>query len=83
MSTLARTSNAQFFYACLKSWRFIPSRAVGLVGPPMIQFISLKSESQDPEFQKEYLKLVGGLPRDAEIVARFKRISDERMIAKA
>jgi hypothetical protein len=58
----------------------------------MIQF-----ESQHPEFQKEYLKLVGEeqtsvmphemeklireLPRDTEIVALFKRISDECMIA--
>ena len=83
MSTLARTSNAQFFYPCLESWRFIPSRAVGLVGPPMIQFLPLERESQDPECQKEYLKLVGELPRDAEIVAFFKGISDECMIAKA
>ena len=56
------------------------------------------AESQDPEFQKEYLKLVGEeptlvmpnemeklvreLPRDTEIVALFKRISDECMIAR-
>jgi len=55
-------------------------------------------ESQDPEFQKECLrpideeptrvmpnemeKLVRELPRDTEIVALFKRISDECMIAK-
>ena len=56
---------------------------MGLVGPPMIQFVPLERESQDPGFQKEYLKfvdeestsvtpdeiekLVRELPRDTEI----------------
>jgi hypothetical protein len=77
---------------------FIPSRAGGTAEPPVIQFVSLESESQDPEFQKEYLKLVGEeptsvLPNDmeklvreppryTEIVALFKRISDECMIVR-
>jgi hypothetical protein len=57
-----------------------------------------KVESQDPKFQKKYLKLineeptlvmpkemeklVSELPRGAEIVALLKRISDECMIAR-
>src|SRR6267142_6977184 len=78
---------------------FIPSRAGGTAEPPVIQFVSLReSESQDPEFQKEYLKRGGGEPtsvtpndmeklvreppRDREIVALFKRISDECMIVR-
>jgi hypothetical protein len=29
------------------------------VEPPMIQFTSLENGKKDPEFQKEYLKLIG------------------------
>jgi len=55
-------------------------------------------ESKNPELKREYLKLVGEEPtsvmpdemeklirepsRDSEIVALFKRISDECMIAR-
>ena len=42
-----------FFIRASRAVRLIPSRAVRLVGPPMIQFVS-----QDPQFQKDYLKLV-------------------------
>jgi hypothetical protein len=57
-----------------------------------------EAESQDPEFQKEYLKLIHKestpvmpneieklfreLPRDTEIVVVIKRIGDERVIAR-
>jgi hypothetical protein len=57
-----------------------------------------EAESQDPEFQKEYLNIIHKestpvmpneignlfreLPRDTEIVVLFKRISDERVIAR-
>ena len=62
------------------------------MGPSMIQFVSLESVSQDPEFPKEYLKLVGEEPtsvmsndmeklvselsRDTEIVALFQNINE-------
>jgi hypothetical protein len=73
-----------------------PSRAAAPVGPPMIRFV-WKMERQALEFQEEYLKpvdeeppfmpnemetFVRQLPRDTEIVALFKRISDECMIAR-
>jgi hypothetical protein len=65
----------------------------------MIQFAFLgKSKSQDPEFQKEYLKVVGEeptpavpdqmeklvreLPRATEIVALSERVSEKCMIAR-
>ena len=61
----------------------------------MIQFASLESESQDPEFQKVYLKLIGEEPTSvmpdeieklvassSAIVALFERTSDGCMIAR-
>jgi hypothetical protein len=42
--------------------RFILSRALAPVGPPMIQFTSLENGKKDPEFQKKYPKLVGEEP---------------------
>ena len=61
----------------------------------MIQFVSFESESQDPEFQKVYLKLIDEeptrvMPNDMEklvasssaIVALFERTSDGCMIAR-
>jgi hypothetical protein len=65
----------------------------------MIQFAFLgKSKSQEPEFQKEYLKVVGEeptpavpdqmeklvreLPRATEIVALSERVSEKGMIAR-
>jgi len=35
-----RTSNAQFFYPCLKSCALQPESSGGTVGPRMIQFVS-------------------------------------------
>jgi hypothetical protein len=79
--------------------RFIPSRTAATRGSTdhPVRILG-KGESQDPEFQKEYLnlvdeeptsvmpnemeKLIKELPRDTEIVALFKRISDESMIAR-
>ena len=72
MSTLPGTSNGQFFYPCLRVVRFIPSRAVEPVGPPMTQFVSLKKVRIRIQFQKEYPKLVRELQRDTEIVALLK-----------
>ena len=75
--------------------RFIVSRAVAFVGPPMIQFVSLeKGKVSIRSFRKNILKLVGEeltpVMPDAKdssasfraIVTRFKRISDECMIAR-
>jgi len=50
--------------------------------PPVIQFVSLERVRIRIQFQKEYPKLVRELQRDTEIVALFKRISDECMIAR-
>jgi hypothetical protein len=68
--------------------RFILSRALAPVGPPMIQFVSLENGKQKSGAQKGILKLVGEeptsvtpdeieklvreLPRDPEIVELFK-----------
>ena len=63
------------------------------MGPPMISSYPWKgAKSQDPEFQKEYLKLVGEeptsvmpnemektrreLPRDPDIVTLFENINE-------
>jgi hypothetical protein len=47
----------------------------------MIQFV-LKRKSKTPEFQRKYLKLVGELPRDTEIVTPQSRIRNECMILR-
>ena len=48
------------------------SFAVGLVALPMIQFVSWnRFESQDPEFQKEYLKLIGERMKMEKLVREF------------
>jgi hypothetical protein len=44
MSTLARTSNAQFFYPRLKRCALHPDSRAPPVGPPIIQFVSLERE---------------------------------------
>ena len=62
MSTLVGTSDAPIFYPCLKSCTLHRESSGGTRGPPMIQFVSLERESQDPEFQKKYLKLVDEEP---------------------
>jgi hypothetical protein len=100
MSTLPGTSDAKFLYPCLKNCAFHPkSSALAPLGSAddSVRILG-KRESKDPEFQKEYLKLVGEeptsvLPNDmeklvreppryTEIVALFKRISDECMIVR-
>jgi hypothetical protein len=99
MSTLPGTSDAQFLYPCLKSCALYRESSGGTCGSAddPVRILG-ESESQDPEFQKEYLKLIGEeptsvmpndmeklvreLPRYTEIVALFKRISDECMIVR-
>jgi hypothetical protein len=69
--------------------RFIVSRAVAPVGPPMIQFPwkMEKQRSGVPErisvMPNEMEKLIRELPRHTEIVALFKRINDEYMMARS
>jgi hypothetical protein len=88
MSTLPGTSNGQFFYPCLRVVRFIPSRAVEPVGPPMIQFPwkecelgsgeyrKLVDEEQTPVTPNEMENLVKEVPADPEIVALFQNINE-------
>jgi hypothetical protein len=89
MSTLARTSNARFFNPCLKSCALYPESSGGTCGSAddSVRILG-RGESQDPEFQKESLKLVDEKPtsvmpdemeklirelqRDTEIIALLK-----------
>jgi hypothetical protein len=63
MSTLTRTSNARFFYPCLKSCALHPESDDDICGcaDDPVRILG-KRESKDPEFQKEYLKLVDEEP---------------------
>ena len=59
MSTLPGTSDAQFFYQCLESCALHPQSSGGIRGSANDSVRILgKVESQDPKFQKKYLKLI-------------------------
>ena len=63
MSTLARTSNSQSFRQGAKSCALHPeSRGSTCEDADDPVCILGKRESKDPEFQKEYLKLIGEEP---------------------
>ena len=63
MSTLPGTSDAQFLYPCLKSCALYRESSGGICGAAQdpVRIIG-KAESQDSEFQKEYLKLIDEEP---------------------
>ena len=53
MSTLVRTSDAQFLYPCLKNCSLIPSRTAKFVSRPMIQSVSLEWKSKELGFRND------------------------------
>jgi hypothetical protein len=93
MSTLPGTNDDAFFYPCLKSCALHRESSGDTYGSvdDSVRILG-KRESQDPEFPKEYLKLVGEEPtsvmsdemeklvselsRDTEIVALFQNINE-------
>jgi hypothetical protein len=76
MSTLPGTSDAQFFCPCLKNCALYPESSGGTCGvaDDAVRILG-KVESQDPEFQKVYLKLIDEeptrvMPNDMEKLVR-------------
>ncbi len=69
-------------FPCLRSRTRHPSRTATLGAADDPVGIVGNSKSKALEFQKEYLNLVGELPRDPEIVASQSRIRNECIIAR-